>query len=158
MAANCLPLLLSALLGADPAAVSQAQFALAPVAQAPVVQAPVAHTYTQTAYASAGYSPTMTGAACEPRFCFDAQEPWLHGYIQEVPIHGGFHAFRPYNYKHALAQSQIAAGWGLSPTSPYSQQYWRRNQGAPPVTEAPSFIPTPVMPATAWQTQIVPGR
>jgi hypothetical protein len=148
MAANCLPILLSALLGADPAVVSPAPIALAPVAQ----------TYTQTADAPAGYSPAISGVPCEPRFCFDAQAPWLHGYIQEVPIHGGFHAFRPYNYKHALAQSQIAAGWGLSPLSPYSQQYWHRDQAAASMMEAPLFIPTPVIPAAAWQTQIIPGH
>jgi hypothetical protein len=158
MAANCLPILLSALLGADPAAVSQAQVTQTPVAQAPVAQAPVAQTYSQTAYTPAGYAPTVTGATCEPRFCFDAQEPWLHGYIQEVPIHAGFHAFRPYNYKHALAQSQIAAGWGMSPTSPYSQQYWHRDQATTSMTQPPAFIPSPVVPAAAWQTQIIPGR
>jgi hypothetical protein len=25
-----------------------------------------------------------------------------------------------------LNQSQIVGGWGLSPASPYSQQYWHR--------------------------------
>ena len=58
--------------------------------------------------------------------CFDYQAPWLHGYTQEIPAYSGFHSFRPYNYKHVLNQSQIVGGWGLSPASPYSQQYWHR--------------------------------
>jgi hypothetical protein len=63
----------------------------------------------------------------EARYPYDAPEPWLHGYFQETPAYGGFHVFRPYNYKHVFAQSQIAAEWGASPTSPYSHQFRRAN-------------------------------
>jgi hypothetical protein len=61
----------------------------------------------------------------EGRYCFDAQEPWTHGYFQEIPAYSGFHAFRPYNYKHVQAQSQLAVEWSLAPTAAYSQQFWR---------------------------------
>jgi hypothetical protein len=65
-------------------------------------------------------------AGCtEGRYPYDAPEPWTHGYFQEIPAYGGFNAFRPYNYKHVQAQSQLAAEWGLAPTAPYSQQFWR---------------------------------
>ena len=57
---------------------------------------------------------------------YDSQHPWMHGYFQEIPAYGGFGAFRPYNYKHILSQSQAAGGWGMSPTMPYSQQFWHR--------------------------------
>jgi hypothetical protein len=99
MAANCWPVLMSALLGAGPAAVM-------PAPQPNVVE--------------------TTVAQAEARYCFDGQAPWLHGYTQEIPAYSGFHSFRPYNYKHVLNQSQIVGGWGLSPASPYSQQYWHR--------------------------------
>ena len=57
---------------------------------------------------------------------FDDQEPWKHGYFQVFPANGGYHAFRPYNYKHVLTQSRAAAAWGMSPGMPYSQQFWHR--------------------------------
>ena len=57
---------------------------------------------------------------------YDSPEPWLHGYIQEIPAYGGYGAFRPYNYKHVPSQSQAAAGWGMPPMMPYSQQFWHR--------------------------------
>jgi hypothetical protein len=177
MTAKCVPILLSALLASDLAIASGPT-----VAPAPAIGAPV-QTYAQTTYA-----PTLAAAPCEPRFCFNAQEPWIHGYTQEVPLYGGFHAFRPYNYKHALAQSQIAAGWGMSATSPYSQQYWHRNHAAASMTgegaalEAPPLAapplaapplaaqplaaqplaaplePSSIVPAAAWQTHIYPAR
>jgi hypothetical protein len=72
-------------------------------------------------------TPTVVSTTCpatcgEGRYCFDAAEPWVHGYYQETPAYGGYHAFRPYNYKHVFAQSQIATEWGMSPTAPYSHQ------------------------------------
>ena len=70
-----------------------------------------------------GYAPMPSTVTCsESRYPFDAQDPWLHGYYQETPAYAGFHAFRPYNYKHVFAQSQLAAEWGGSPTAPYSHQ------------------------------------
>jgi hypothetical protein len=67
---------------------------------------------------------------------YDGPEPWLHGYFQEIPAYGGYAAFRPYNYKHVLSQSQAAGGWGLNPTMPYSQQFWHRYHAA--ATMSPS--------------------
>jgi hypothetical protein len=64
----------------------------------------------------------------EELYPYDRQDPWLHGYYQEIPAYGGFNAFRPYNYKHLLAQSQAAGGWGMPATMPYSQQFWHRYQ------------------------------
>ncbi len=64
----------------------------------------------------------------EPMFPYDSQMPWMHGHIQEIPAYHGFVYFRPYNYKHVLSQSQLAGGWGMSPTMPYSHQFWHRFQ------------------------------
>ena len=66
----------------------------------------------------------LEGVYSEPRLPADAQEPWLHGYIQEIPAYGGFNSARPYNYKHVQPQAQTAGGWGMSPQAPYSQQFW----------------------------------
>jgi len=74
----------------------------------------------------------------ESRNSFDAQYPWAHGYFQEISEYEGFHAFRPYNYKHVLLQSQLATGWGMSPTSPYSQQFWQKYQ--PQAAMQPSLV------------------
>jgi hypothetical protein len=76
-----------------------------------------------TAIAVPGYGAMPSTVSCsESRYPYDAQDPWLHGYFQETPAYAGFHAFRPYNYKHVFAQSQLAAEWGGSPTAPYSHQ------------------------------------
>ena len=55
--------------------------------------------------------PNANGA--EQLYPFDAYDPWVHGYFQEIPAYSGFNFFRPYNYKHVLSQSQVAGGWGL---------------------------------------------
>ncbi len=62
----------------------------------------------------------------EQRYPFDSQQNWVHGYFQDIPAYGGHVFFRPYNYKDVMSQSQTAAGWGMSPTMPYSQQFWHR--------------------------------
>lgn len=94
---------LSAVLGTIPAALSAAPPASTPAAM-------------------------VSEAACgEGRYPYDAPAPWLHGYFQETPAYGGFHVFRPYNYKHVFVQSQIAAEWGASPTAPYSHHTGRPN-------------------------------
>ncbi|MFG0333045.1 MAG: hypothetical protein ACF8TS_06745 [Maioricimonas sp. JB049] len=67
--------------------------------------------------------PASVGSG-EPLFSYDDLERWKHGYLQIMPYYGGYHSFRPYNYKQVISQSQTAAGWGLSPTMPYSQQFW----------------------------------
>lgn len=90
----------------------------------------------------------------EQRYPFDSQQNWVHGYFQEIPAYGGHVFFRPYNYKDVMSQSQTSAGWGMSPTMPYSQQFWHRyhdqatmlklsrsNGGQVPVTTQPVFTP-----------------
>ena len=105
---------MSAVLGAMPVAVSAAPPAAAPPVAAVTVSG---GSYAPAAMAQAGCS--------EGRYPYDAPDPWLHGYFQETPAYAGFHVFRPYNYKHVFAQSQIAAEWGASPTAPYSHQFGR---------------------------------
>ena len=84
-----------------------------------------------SAVAVPGYAPMPSTVSCsESRYPYNAQDPWLHGYFQETPAYAGFHAFRPYNYKHVFAQSQLAAEWGESPTAPYSHQNGRVNSQA----------------------------
>ncbi len=100
-----------------------------------------------------------TPGDAEPLYPYDAQEPWLHGYWQEMPFYGGFRSFRPYNYKQVLSQSQTAAGWGMSPTMPYSQQYWARYQEkasmSPFEVYTPATMPQP-MPAPQTHPSTVP--
>lgn len=74
---------------------------------------------------------TATGGSngYEQLYPFDAYENWMRGQFQDIPAYGGFHGFRPYNYKHVLSQSQVAGGWGMSPSMPYSHDYFRRAQG-----------------------------
>lgn len=73
-----------------------------------------------------GVPETTGGIHGEQQLPFNSPQPWMHGYFQEIPSYGGFGAFRPYNYKHILSQSQAAGGWGMSPRMPYSQQFWHR--------------------------------
>lgn len=83
---------------------------------------------------------------------YDAQYPWLHGYFQEIPAYGGYVSFRPYNWKHVLSQSQAAAGWGLSPTMPYSQQFWHRYQAEATMSPRGGVMPLrshPIVPSSA---------
>lgn len=76
----------------------------------------------------AGWNGGAASPGNEPLFPYDSQYPWMHGYFQEMPAYGGFTYFRPFNYKHVMPQSQTAGGWGMSPTMPYSQQFWHRFQ------------------------------
>ncbi|MBI1344927.1 hypothetical protein GC163_01415 [bacterium] len=91
----------------------------------------------------------------EQRHPFDTQQNWVHGYFQEIPAYGGHTFYRPYNYKDVMSQSQTAAGWGASPTLPYSQQFWHRyhdqatmlklsQQGQPSHDQA-NMVQTPTM-------------
>ena len=80
---------------------------------------------------------------------FESNEVWLHGYYQEIPAYGGYHAFAPYNYKHLLSQSQTAAGFGMSPVMPYSQQFWHRYENRAnlsPYADEPRTSPGTPMP------------
>src|SRR5579863_7319907 len=66
------------------------------------------------------------GPVTDPYLNYDAYEPWVHGYWQELPAFGGYAYFRPYNYRHVYVQSEVAASWGTSAQMPYSQEYFRR--------------------------------
>ena len=68
--------------------------------------------------------------AGEPFYPYDAYEPWVHGYRQEIPAYGGYHYYRPYNYRHVMPQSQVSAGWGMPATMPYSQGFYRSREYA----------------------------
>jgi len=73
------------------------------------------------------YSGMIAGGTGGQLYPFDRQDPWLHGHIQRMPAYGGFSTFRPYNYRHVLAQTQIATNvWGAAHGQPYSQQFWNR--------------------------------
>lgn len=61
---------------------------------------------------------------------FDRQDPWLHGQFQRIPAYGGFASFRPYNYRHVMAQTQISSNWGAAHGMPYSHQFWNRYRGS----------------------------
>lgn len=80
--------------------------------------------------AETGFQASATGGQYghEQLYPFDAWDNWVHGQFQEIPSYGGHHLYRPYNYKHVLSQSQTAGGWGLSPTMPYSHEYFLRKQ------------------------------
>lgn len=79
--------------------------------------------------ASSGTGLGAFGAG-EPYFPFDAYEPWVHGHFQRIPAYGGYHYYRPYNYRHVMPQSQVSAGWGMPATMPYSQGFFRSREGA----------------------------
>ncbi|NOX56979.1 MAG: hypothetical protein GXP27_21570 [Planctomycetes bacterium] len=98
---------------------------------------PAAPGYAAAGVPSAGGFMTGTPAVAGPYGAgssmgqlnpYDSPSPWMHGYIQHLPVYGGFRYFRPYNYKHVLSQSTTAGQWGMSPTMPYSQQFWHRYQ------------------------------
>lgn len=66
------------------------------------------------------------GGGGDQLYPFDSPEPWLHGFFQEIPAYGGYNTFRPHNYKHVLAQMDVAGRWGISPTMAYSHQWYHR--------------------------------
>ena len=66
------------------------------------------------------------GGGGDQLYPFDSPEPWLWGYFQEIPAYGGYASFRPHNYKHVLAQMDVAGRWGISPTMAYSHQWYHR--------------------------------
>ncbi|MDA1166147.1 MAG: hypothetical protein O3B13_23880 [Planctomycetota bacterium] len=66
------------------------------------------------------------GGGGDQLYPFDSPEPWLHGYFQELPAHAGYASFRPHNYKHVLAQMEVAGRWGMSPVLAYSHQWYHR--------------------------------
>ena len=66
------------------------------------------------------------GGGGDQLYPYDSPEPWLHGYFQEFPAYSGYHTFRPHNYKHVLAQMDVASRWGMSPQMAYSHQWAHR--------------------------------
>jgi|GEM_PF-1720324 len=66
------------------------------------------------------------GGGGDQLYPFDSPEPWLWGHFQEIPAYGGYASFRPHNYKHVLAQMDVAGRWGISPTMAYSHQWYHR--------------------------------
>lgn len=84
-----------------------------------------------------GYPGIISNDGGDQLYPYDQQDPWLHGYWQEIPAYGGYAHYRPYNYKHVLAQTQAAAGWGLDPRMPYSQQFWHRYQERASLSHCP---------------------
>ncbi len=106
------------------AAVVPFGYPAAPTAAAAVPAAPA--TVPMAAVAPGAGLTYGSGSGSEQLYPYDSPAPWMHGYIQHVPAYGGFRYFRPYNYKHALAQSTTAGQWGISPAMPYSQQFWHR--------------------------------
>lgn len=77
--------------------------------------------------ASSGPGMGAYGAG-EPFYSYDAYEPWVHGHFQRIPAYGGYHYFKPYNYRHVMPQSQVGAGWGMPPAMPYSQGFYRSRE------------------------------
>ncbi len=73
--------------------------------------------------------PTFDGS--EPLYSYDDLDPWKHGWIQIMPYYGGFHSYRPYNYKQVFAQSAQSAAWGMPRSMPYSQQFYHRYENLP---------------------------
>jgi hypothetical protein len=94
--------------------------------------APPANGCFANAYGNYRINPAMQpvspggGPVTDPYLNYDAYEPWVHGYWQELPAFGGFTYYRPYNYRHVYVQSEVAASWGTSALMPYSQEYYRR--------------------------------
>ncbi|QDT99373.1 hypothetical protein [Gimesia aquarii] len=110
---------ITAALGGDPAISNGAYYGAAEIpggAYYPTTGGPVT---------SGGVTGGIFGDELYP---FDSQHPWQHGYFQEISPYSGYHFFRPYNYRHVLSQSQVAAGWGITPQLSYSQHFWNRYQ------------------------------
>ena len=76
------------------------------------------------------YGNTISAGDGLQLYPYDQQDPWLHGHFQRVPSYGGFASFRPYNYRHVFAQTQLAQSWGHAHGMPYSQQFWNRYRGS----------------------------
>lgn len=86
------------------------------------------------------------GGGGDQLYPFDSPEPWLHGWFQEIPAYGGYHTFRPHNYKHVLAQMEVGGRWGMSPMMPYSHQWYhpyRQRAGMHPDFGAPQASYSP---------------
>lgn len=108
-----------------------------------------------TGYVSGGGMYSSGGSLGAPQYGheelynFDHYDNWVHGYFQEIPHYHGYGAFRPYNWKHALSQSQISGGWGMPHNQPYNNGFYRKFERYPaPQTEetlAPNYESAPIM-------------
>jgi hypothetical protein len=111
------------------------------------------------------YGNTIAAGDGVQLYPFDQQDTWLHGHFQRVPAYGGFASFRPYNYRHVFAQTQLAQQWGHAHGMPYSQQFWNRyrpsylegnlHSGYQPTMQNPQTqgYPAPMYPAQAYPHQ-----
>lgn len=130
----------------------------------------VAAVMTASAQAQVGspgieYGNTIAAGDGVQLYPYDQQDRWLHGYFQRVPAYGGFSSFRPYNYRHVFAQTQLAQSWGHTHGMPYSQQFWNRYRGSylqgnlhsdsQPVMQNPQV---PTYPAQINPTQPLPPQ
>ena len=102
------------------------------------------------------------GPVTDPYLNYDAYEPWVHGYWQELPAFGGYAYYRPYNYRHVYVQSEVAASWGTSALMPYEQEYYRRAREQGIMEQRTTAIgrngvPLAVRqrPRTSWQPEII---
>ncbi len=130
----------------------------------------VAAMLTASAQAQVGspgieYGNTISAGDGVQLYPYDQQDPWLHGHFQRVPSYGGFASFRPYNYRHVFAQTQLAQPWGHAHCMPYSQQFWNKyrpsylegnlHSGYQPTMQNPQTqgYPSPNYPAQAYPQQ-----
>lgn len=81
---------------------------------------------------------TQSFGTGDPTYPYDYEPNWTHGYFQDIPSYGGYHFFRPYNYKHVLPQSQTAAAWGISPSMPISHSNFNQVNGVPTTSRSAS--------------------
>lgn len=130
----------------------------------------VAAMFTASVQAQVGspgieYGSTIAAGDGVQLYPYDQQDPWLHGHFQRVPSYGGFASFRPYNYRHVFAQTQLAQQWGHAHGMPYSQQFWNRyrpsylegnlHSSYQPTMQNPQTqgYPAPTYPAQAYPQQ-----
>jgi hypothetical protein len=126
----------------------------------------------QTVIPGSSFNGAISAGEGVQTYPFDQQETWIHGHFQRYPAYGGFSSFRPYNYRHVMAQSQIAAVWGAPHGMPYSQQFWNKYRGSyldghmhhqspqnsfSPAVPPPALYPTPVQPIH-YQSMSPPDR
>ena len=135
----------------------------------------VAAIMTASAQAQVGspgieYGNTIAAGDGVQLYPYDQQDPWLHGHFQRVPAYGGFASFRPYNYRHVFAQTQLAQSWGHAHGMPYSQQFWNPYRASylegnlhssnPQMIQNPQMpgYPSQMYPAQAYPQQQFPQQ
>ena len=83
---------------------------------------------------------------CGPLLPYDTQQPWVHGYGRAPSVYGGYHSFKPYNYRHVAVHSAMAARFGMPQSMPYSQSFWSRYEHASGFLPAQESPPPPLPP------------